>query len=299
MIAAGIVTYEPDLDRLASNLKGIVGQVDFAVIFDNGSSNIRAIQAVASQAGPVDIVSNANNVGIATALNELARVAIERGADRLVTLDQDSVSPAGMVSTLSAAMGEGVAIATPYIVDRNKLTVDDYQALNLPPTERYSQPARRGAITSGSLISLRAWAEVGGFDDSFFIDYVDYDYNQRIMAAGYMIMRANRTYLLHEVGRATRTWLRVPRRDLDRRWHLETFYSFGHSPQRCYYKARNRVLFTRKHGRQLGMTHEGVWQIPQQIALTILFEDRRVEKLRAFLSGIRDGLRMPLGKGVA
>jgi hypothetical protein len=50
-------------------------------------------------------------------------------------------------------------------------------------------------------------------------------------------------------------------------------------------------MFSRKYGRKLGLTHEGVWQLPQQIALTVLFEDQRGAKLRAFLKGIRDGMR--------
>jgi rhamnosyltransferase len=54
------------------------------------------------------------------------------------------------------------------------------------------------------------------------------------------------------------------------------------------------VLFTRKHGRELGISHEGIWQIPQQVVLTVLFETDKLDKLKAFWRGIIDGVRMPL-----
>ena len=42
-IGAGIVTYQPDMDRLRENLNAVVGQVDFVVCVDNGSRNIAAL----------------------------------------------------------------------------------------------------------------------------------------------------------------------------------------------------------------------------------------------------------------
>jgi rhamnosyltransferase len=296
VILAGIVTYEPELDRLADNIVGIIGQVDAVLVYDNGSTNSDQVADLVSAYPTATLLSAPSNSGVAGALNRLAEAAVERGARLLVTLDQDSVSPSGMVAILENELASGVGIVTPYIVDRNKLTVAEYRELNLPRVERYMQPARKGAITSGGLVNLDAWLEVGGFDERFFIDYVDYDFNQRLMAAGYQILRANRTHLVHEVGRAVKTWLRVPRRNMSGRWELEVFYAFGHSPMRCYYKARNRVLFTRKHGRELGITNEGVWQIPQQVVLTVLFEDQKSAKLRAFLKGLVDGVRSPLGE---
>lgn len=290
MIVAGIVTFEPDIERLGQNLDGIAGQVDKVLICDNGSSNAEAIRALAGRVGDVRVLSSSTNEGIGAALNRLAEHARTLGATSILTLDQDSVSPAGMVAELSRVAARGIPVVTPYIVDRNKLSVDEYHRLALPEIEFYEQAARRGAITSGELVDLSVWAEVGGFDEQFFIDYVDYDFNQRVLLAGHRIARANRTHLLHEVGRAVPTWLRVPRKTLSGDWRIERFYSFGHSPQRCYFKARNRILFTRKYGRSIGLTHEGAWQIPQQVALTLMFEPDRRAKLKAFARGVRDGL---------
>lgn len=294
MIIAGIVTFEPDINRLRENIEAISPQVPLVIIYDNGSSNSASIADLASASPNVSVIRNATNDGIAAALNRLAEAALNNGASFLLTLDQDSVCSLEMVSKLAPELADGVGMVTPHIVDRNKQTLEDFRRLNLPDVERYRQPARRGAITSGAIVDLTAWRRLGGFDELFFIDYVDYDFNQRLMEAGYSILRVNTAALLHEVGRATLTWLRVPRKDLSGRWHIEQFFAFGHSPTRCYYKARNRVLFTRKHGRKLGLTHEGIWQIPQQIALTLMFERQRFAKLKGFVRGIVDGIRVPL-----
>ncbi len=291
---AAVVTFNPDLDRLRQNLTAIAGQVEAVLVFDNGSGNAEAVELLGREFANLIVHRSPDNVGIAEALNQVAAQARDHGFCWLLTLDQDSVAAEGMVRELLDVADASTAMVTPYIVDRNKMTVPEYHRLCLPRVEYYTQAARRGAITSGCLTSLRVLFEVGCFDAGFFIDYVDYDLNQRVLLAGHRIARANHTFLLHEVGRAERTWLRVPRKGLDGRWRLERFYSFGHSAFRCYFKARNRVLFTRKYGRRIGVTHEGIWQIPQQIALTLLFETDRRPKLAAFVRGIRDGVRMPI-----
>lgn len=291
VVEAGIVTFEPDIDLLRQNVANILPQVARVSVFDNGSSNAATIVELASEFAGVEVILGGMNFGIAYGLNRLAQLAFQGGATHLLTLDQDSVAAPDMVAHLQEAASPSIGMVAPYIVDINKETVQDYKSLLLPAVDEFRQAARRGAITSGALLRLSAWRDVGGFDDELFIDYVDYDLNQRLLLNGYRIVRANKAHLLHEVGRAAPTWLWVPRKSVSGRWRLERFYSFGHSSFRCYYKARNRILFTKKYGRAIGMTHEGVWQLPQQILLTLLFEEDRVAKARAFARGVRDGVR--------
>lgn len=293
-IVAGIVTYNPDVSVLTENVNAISSQVKSVVIYDNGSENVEAVVGVSLRRDNTSVISAAENSGIATGMNRIVRFAIENGATAVLTLDQDSVASPNLVLELARHLTTKTPIITPYIIDRNKMSIRDYEALSLPVTQKYSHAASKGAISSGSLILLEVFSRVGYFDESMFIDYVDYDFNQRVMSGGLSILRANRTYLLHEVGHARSTRFWTPRKTLDGRWTVERFYSFGHSPERCYYKARNRVKFTRRYWKAIGLTNEGIWQIPQQIVLTLLFEDRKVDKLRAFLRGVRDGISEPI-----
>lgn len=293
-VMAGIVTFNPDLERLAQNLDAIACQVGRAVIFDNGSENADELGELVGRWDNVELISGESNFGIAHALNQLLDVAEGAAASYLLTLDQDSVASGGMVSALKSFMSARVGMVTPLIVDRNKQELAAQDA-SLPPVQTYKRAARRGAITSGALLSVAAAREAGNFDERLFIDYVDYDLNARLLLAGYEILRVNSVTLLHEVGSARPTWLFTFRRTIDGAWRIERFYSFGHSEQRCYFKARNRVVFSRKYGLRFGLTNEGIWQIPQQIVLTLLFEEQKREKLLAFARGVRDGFRLQLG----
>ena len=96
-VAAGIVTYNPDAQRLAENIAAIRPQVDRVILVDNGSNNAAERLRPFSDAADIQIIFNDQNAGIAAALNQIMRAAEAGGYHWCVTLDQDSVSPDGMV----------------------------------------------------------------------------------------------------------------------------------------------------------------------------------------------------------
>lgn len=286
---AGVVTYNPDLDRLRQNLAGVSLQAERILVVDNGSSNIDGVELVCSKFKGLKVIRNPVNEGIARALNQLCHAARGAGAGWILLLDQDSVAPDGMLKTLESYRASNVGIVSPQIIDRGKLG----QSVPRPDDETYmlKSAARKGAITSGSLINLSVYEHVGGFDDEMFIDYVDYDYNKRVMLRGFKIVRTGSTYLFHECGHMVPTLLWTPRRNQAGQWRIERFYSFGHSAERCYFKARNRIIYTKKYWKEPGfLEFAGIFQLPFTILLTLGFEGERKEKARAFARGIRDGI---------
>ena len=97
MLVAGIVTYNPDINRLAENLESIASQVDRIIVVDNGSTEWDSIAATVEHYSALS-VRNATNLGIASALNQMATKALELGSKWLLTLDQDSVCSEGLVA---------------------------------------------------------------------------------------------------------------------------------------------------------------------------------------------------------
>ena len=55
-------------------------------------------------------------------------------------------------------------------------------------------------LASANIINLPVWRELGGFDESLFIDQVDNDFCIRLVARGYKIVRFNEIVFSHSVG---------------------------------------------------------------------------------------------------
>ena len=291
MRCAGIVSYNPDLDRLRANLHATAPQVRQVFIYENGSANAAAVHALCEdEFDNVQVIADIENRGIAFALNQLLAAAHDGGYEHILLLDQDSVPTEGMCDELERHMTGTVAMVSPFILDRNRMTMAEYKAMTMPPLEKLDHAAKHGAITSGTLNDVEAALEVGGFDDDLFIDYVDFDFNERLLLNGYTIIKDNKACLIHEKGKSEQTLLRVPRRGPGGALTWKPLYKLGYGPTRCYYQTRNRIIYWKKYHRWTGM--EGVTEIPMLMALSLLFESNRIAKLCAYARGIQDGARM-------
>ena len=77
--AAGIVLYNPDINRLEENISAIAPQVSELILIDNGSKNIDEIAELTAKYDNITYVRNDDNYGIAKALDQI----IDK-ADKLV-----------------------------------------------------------------------------------------------------------------------------------------------------------------------------------------------------------------------
>ena len=272
--AIGIVTYQPDLQRLRDNLAAAREQSDTLIIVDNGSSNLADIRAIANDAL---LIENAANLGIATALNQLCRKAFETGCDWVVTLDQDSVMQPGTLREFSLYTDQAdVAIICPRIEDRG---------LGRQHTHSTSGTAYvTHAITAGNLVRLKAWQAVGGFTDELFIDGVDFDFCLKLIELGWKILRTDNVFLVQEMGHGRR--IALP-------FHHQMSV-LNHSPQRLYYITRNYLWIGRHHHQRLHWTVE----VAKRMFIVTCFEQQKWQKLRAMFTGLRHyhlGKMGPLG----
>ncbi|SMG16200.1 glycosyltransferase family 2 protein [Agreia pratensis] len=271
-IVAGIVTYEPDLARLTEAMTAVRPQVEALLVLDNASSNSDGIAEIAASA---DFQRNSKNRGVSAALNQIMRWAENVGADAVLLLDQDSVPAYGMVAALSEHLVGTVGEAVPRYIDRN-LTKEIG-----PPGD----PTVRDVphwITSGSLVSVAAWREAGGFDEDLFIDYVDFDFCGRLADAGRTVRVVPHALLMHEVGQSMmRGGIRV----------------WNHSAFRMFYIARDMLVYVRKHPRGTRRFPDlptgllgALMVLAKRAAVIAAFERGRRAKLEAMARGTRRGL---------
>lgn len=283
-ISAGIVLYQPELERLQENFDSALKQVDHLFLIDNHSDNIKAVEEMFSGYPNITFIKNDDNLGIAKALNQIMEASVKAGFDWVLTLDQDSVCADGLVESYQKYLDyEKVALITPLII------VDEGMELapDLPPYEYIER-----CITSASLTKVSVWKEIGGFDEVMFIDYVDTDYCTMLLEHGYKILRDNQITLSHRLGDIKEV------KSLE--WIGEKFgirqfkaplYTHNHSPFRTYYYTRNTFYFIHKHRDFIDTTLEKkvFWR---WMLLKFGFEKQKIAKFRAMRKGMKDAKRL-------
>ena len=91
-IAAGIVLYNPNAERFTACLTKLIKQLDRIYIYDNNE-----ISNVVINSNKIVYISEKQNKGIAYALNRIMEKAKEDGYSWVITMDQDSLIPDGMI----------------------------------------------------------------------------------------------------------------------------------------------------------------------------------------------------------
>ena len=277
-ISAGIVLFNPDIKRLKENIDAVIIQCTHLYLVDNGSGNVDEVKGLLNQynQSKISILWNRENQGIAKALNQLTSAAQKEGFDWILTLDQDSVVPSNIVGEFEKYINNSsVGILCPIICDRNK---DEEIKINEDCTEIDE------CITSGSLLNIKAWSEIGGFDERMFIDGVDFDICYRLRQRGYKIYCIHSVILLHELGRIE--------------YHRFLFWRVlvkNHSAFRKYYIARN-IIYTAKKRRSTLLVVKGLLQEIKLIGIVIFYEEDKLNKIRCICRGIYDGFKGKVGE---
>lgn len=274
-IAAGIVLYNPDMPRLTENVHAILPQIKILYLFDNGSANISEVKQTFTDKRII-IIESRENIGIAAALNAIIYRAKEDKLKWVLTLDQDSISPENLISEYSKNIAtERIGMLCCRIIDRNFGEIS-IQKIHTHGIEEVSM-----CITSASMINIKAWNDVGKFTEKLFIDAVDFDMCLLLREHGWKILRTNDVALLHEVGHSE-----------IRKLFGKEYLVYHHSPLRYYYMVRNGIYLGKRHH----FICHAIIRAFRQITMVILYEDRKVEKLKMMIKGFYHAIIGRYGK---
>ena len=187
-IAAGIVLFNPELGRLKKSLDILCKQVHRVFLVDNGSENIVQIKEILMPFSNCELLTNSENKGIATALNQLMELAEQRGYRWMLTLDDDSVCDEVLVERLGQYVSEEkIGIVCPVAIDDKMEKKGLFKETGMTEVD--------SCITAGALTNIAAWRRVGGFDDRMFIDFVDIEFCTRLRLANYRILQVPGVYV--------------------------------------------------------------------------------------------------------
>ncbi len=270
----GVVTFDPNIELLTSCLRAATEQSQHVLVYDNGSANVDEVRDVCAAVG-AELVLGEENRGIAVGLNQVVSIAAARGLSFVLLLDQDSILKRGsLMSLVSASSDPRTALVGSMIVDRGSGSVSGGSA-----KVNY-------VITSGSLLRIAAWTECGGFDENYFIDFVDFDLCARLRLLGYEIWRVDQSGISHAVGHSR---------------HRTFGTVYGYSPFRLRHMAADMIRFARKHQRtpiELRPPRTSRIMVLAVLArkalLIIVYERQKAQKVRAIASGAWAGLTQPL-----
>jgi len=279
-ICAIIVTHHPD-QYISDRIDRIINQVNLVIIIDNASlkEEIYSISEKFSKE-KVKVIVNSINKGLGFALNQGIEYAKHVGYSWVLTLDQDSMADTKMVieqrSVYDAMNNKAqIGIIASHPVDSHTGKTP-YSSL----CENHTWTHTNVVITSGSLLNLEAYNNIGPFNEDFFIDRIDQEYCLRLRKNGYKIILACKAILFHSLG--------TPQK---RNFIFWTFYPTNHSKQRRYYSARNIVYLTKKY-----FWSDSKWisyqllTVIKAIFLILLFEDEKIPKILSIMKGLWHGV---------
>lgn len=281
-IGSVIVTFNPQLEQLKTVLGAIQGQVAVIEIIDNGSDNIKGIQHLVQEYSNVEIRRLESNLGIAKAQNIGFSKLSQKGCTWALTLDQDTIVPVDYVNSLISVMPlEHAGVITGAYIDIkwSEQKTETVRLSRTPPIEEVNEE-----ISSGNLVSVSAWKNVGGFDEKLFIDYVDFEFDYNLIENGYKIYRVNGAEFQHEIGTPVKQKPRI-----SRMLCLKGHELFDHSAQRLYYINRNRII-VRKRYPKFGSPRRVLIREVLNLREIFLMESPRLLKFRYAIRGIIHGV---------
>jgi rhamnosyltransferase len=282
-ICAVVVTYHPTICML-DNLPKILRQVDGMIVVDNGS-NDKSLDALRSMRKSVEfqLIENGDNLGIAAALNCGICWARRNGYNWVILFDQDSEITDGFVSQMFASWQDHPERAR--IASMHPTHIETHTGI-ATIVHRAADGGPVKSITSGALMPMWIFAQIGLFETDYFIDEVDSEFCYRIRAAGYLIADSTQARLLHKVGDSRE--IRI--------------FGFrcrptNHSPMRRYYMSRNRIAVYRKyiHVFPSWIVHSMNASFRETVKC-FLTEKNRPRKFLNFLLGTWDGLTGRMGR---
>ncbi|WP_199089661.1 glycosyltransferase family 2 protein [Bosea sp. ASV33] len=284
---AAVVLYRPDPALLTRQVEGLRGTRFIA--FANGPLEATAAAALAS--ADLRLIASPDNVGLGRGLNAVMEAASEEGFTHVLLLDQDTEPTSEVLTDLAGRLreleyaGERVAVLAPRLTPpdegfykpiryewRKGRRADDLAAVDFSPT-------------SGSLVSVAAYRDIGPFRDDFFIAGIDVEWGFRAWSKGWSSLVATDLAIPHRWGEA------VSAAELGKPQILR------HAPIRNYYYARNVVAVARLGHVPLSWRFRSCAALAAQIGLMALRGPPG--GLRPIWAGLRDGLAGQLGPAPA
>ena len=278
-IACCVILYNPE-QFVERNITSYINYVDKIYIIDNTETAKANNQFLSAYQFKINFTHEGKNEGIAKRLNEACTSAIKDEFEYLLTMDQDSYfNESSIVNYLQCVEN----------FDRKeKVSMFGVNHENEAQKESCDYSSVKLLITSGSIINLNLYKEIGGFDENLFIDFVDTEYCFRSILDSYEIIQFSNIFMHHEIGKLTQ------QRSFK---NLKPSTRSIHSAIRLYYMTRNFLYLNKKYKKQFSEQLEiQRTDLVNRIKNKLLYHSDRYKTLQYLLKALRDHKKNRMGK---
>lgn len=282
-----IVTYNPNISLLENNIKNYSNISNYVVIVNNSSTDIKV-------RSKCSVINLHKNKGIAFAQNKGVESLLNAGVDYVFFFDQDSIVENDyfykMLELWKKIEKENKKIGAlcPSIYDRNQGVVSHIDIVDNNTSvfcDSKIAVCNTLPISSGMLTKVDIFNEVGGNISGMFIDWIDFDYDIRLILNGFNVYTTSLVCIDHAVGNATK----------HRFFHKEIAVS-NHAPLREYYFFRNGVYLVKKDGKKFKPIRKMVVNMLLRRIVFVFYESNKCLRIKYIIRGLYDGFRGKLNE---
>lgn len=295
-ICAIIVSHYPNLQNLDELIEIARPQVSHVLVVDN-RSNLEILNdiKILAQRKHISVLALGENSGVAAAQNLGIKWAREHGCSHVILFDQDSIPTPTMVQKLLIALDDmqakkiPVAATGPRLIDRRTGASTSFVRIGLLGVRR--QAYREGdsdwietdfLVSSGMMIPLEIFDQVGPLEDDLFIDNVDMEWCFRARSKGLSTYGVYNAVMEHCLG--------------DHVIQFGRYVIHLHQPLRQYYIMRNRIaLYKRSYSPWGWIVQDFIRMLFKLVVFSVFIPPRR-KNIAMMLKGIKDGLTGKMGK---
>jgi rhamnosyltransferase len=277
-ICVVIITFNPTqhVNKLIQSLPVAIKKI----IVDNNSQNESAeiVNKLAFHENVI-LIRNAENEGIAKALNQGIEIANEKQYEWVLAFDQDSLPTENIFDILIRTYHNYQKRNLLALIGVN-FSANFSKSVNDKIKKGEKEIEAETIITSGSMLSLAVFRELGPYCEDFFIDCVDLEYCLRLRSRGYKVVISSEVGLIHECGTIS-----------TKKILFLKFSSSCHNAFRRYYMARNNMVISKLYFFKFPL-----WVIKKNyfllksILIMLVVDDNKVKKIQKTFQGIFHGL---------
>ena len=199
-ICSLITVYKPDIDKLKQNIEIILQYSETVYLLFNSP-----VIAEFRQNDRIMIIDNKTNIGLSQAVNMGINHAMNNGYKYALLFDQDSYLIKENFEILFSKMRneenfQKVACIGPSLnVYNNDIPIPNWSK-NKTKIMTDGVCSVNNIITSGMLVNIGNFTDVGEFDAQYPVDFCDFLFCWKCLYKGFVVLQSTSEYIHHEIG---------------------------------------------------------------------------------------------------